>query len=54
MNVADHQLDRRRGAGSSDPLGWTLAMRLCNALIAVILLAFLVFVALEVRAPELF
>ena len=54
MTPTEHQLYSREGAGSSDPIGWTLAMGLCNLLIALVLLAFVTIVAIELRAFELF
>jgi hypothetical protein len=54
MAFAEHQLQAEEGRGSPDPLGWTLAMRLCTGLIALSLLAFVFFVFLEARLPEFF
>jgi hypothetical protein len=50
MTPADRDLFAEEGPGSPAPLGWTLAMGLCNVLIALILLAFFGIVGFELRA----
>ncbi|NNM70862.1 hypothetical protein [Enterovirga aerilata] len=54
MGPAEHETYALEGAGSPDPLGWKLAMALCNLLIALTLLGFVGYLAIETRSLELF
>ena len=47
MKSTEQNFDPEEGSAAADPLGWTLAMGLCNILIAATILGCILFVAIE-------